>query len=184
MSSGRIAGIVALASVLWGASAGAEIYRWTDASGHERFSTEIRDVPAAQRPEAARREMSGRHRVTTVDPAVPQAPAPPPAETTPAGVGAPATQAPTSGAAAIGGDDEAGWRAHAAKLRADIERLEGAAEHCQEYAPQRWKPGSGQQGSETAECRRKAGDLQFARSQLDELLENARRLGVPPGWVR
>ena len=184
----RSAGAVLLATCLWAGSGGAEIYRWTDGSGREHFSNKISDVPAAQREEAARRAQSGRNRVGTVD-SKPQAPVASTADATPSRLGTPAARDAESGKPLIGGDDEAGWRARATTLRADIERLEDAAEQCKESAPVRWNPGAGRRAyddevSEADACQRTTGDLQLARMQLEKLVENARKLGVPPGWVR
>jgi hypothetical protein len=184
----RVASVVLMLCWLCGAPAAAEIYRWTDSAGRERFSNRIDDVPAAQREEALRRAASSRSRVSTVESAKPQAGAVP-SPATPARLTVPAARDAASGAEKIGGDDEAGWRARASKLRGEIERLEGAAEQCAESAPVRWNRGAGrrayeEEAREAAGCQRTSGDLQGARIQLDKLVENARKLGVPPGWVR
>ena len=161
-----------------GAPGGAEIYRWVDASGHEHFSSRLSDVPPAQR-DAAEQGAGQRGRVNVVESVRPAPEAKP----------APAAPAPAAGEK-IGGSDEAGWRARAAKLRSDIGRLEQAVAECKDSAPVRWKPGGGSRRdyqnevSEAESCQRRANDLGYARLQLEKLAENAHELGIPPGWVR
>ena len=152
----------------------AEIYRWTDASGHEHFTSRLSDVPEAQRG-AATQGVGRRGGVNRIDATEP-APA--------------AKRAPTAAAPAkIGGDDEAGWRARAKKLRSDIARLAAEVANCQASAPVRWKPGAGSrayrdEAREAQSCQRHSDDLKSAKLQLAKLEQNAHKLGVPPGWVR
>ena len=189
--SARFASVLLLACCLCAPPARAEIYRWTDSAGREHFTTKIEDVPAAQRGEAMQRAASARKRVGTVESAKPQAPTAPPAEASPR-FGVPAARdaagAPGDGPR-IGGYDEAGWRDRVAKLRGDIERLEGAVEDCKGSAGVRWNPGAGRRAyaeevREAEACGRSNSDLDYARMQLDKLVETARKQGVPPGWVR
>jgi hypothetical protein len=76
MSRAQLAA-VALLVFLSASLARSEIYRWTDASGREHFTTNLHDVPPAQRPKGA-----------SAEPAPPrQAPSTPPASMPQAGSG-------------------------------------------------------------------------------------------------
>jgi hypothetical protein len=96
--------------------------------------------------------------------------------------------------ATIGGHDEAWWSTQARAHEHEIERLEADLEACEEReAPPAYQnvPGQiyrGRDGDlrvrEVVRCDELRDELEAARVALDEFEDLARRLGVPPGWLR
>jgi hypothetical protein len=90
----------------------------------------------------------------------------------------------------IGGRTEAEWRSQAQLLEERLRRLELELEALEEsttayggWSTQR----DGRRVEQVAapdERRRLERALELAETQLDALEEEARRLGVPPGWLR
>jgi len=103
-----------------------------------------------------------------------------------------AAQAETD-AEAIGGHDEAWWASQARAHERAVERLEGELSKCEEReAPRAYRnvPGQvfrGRDGlryREVVHCDDLRAELEAAREAQDEFEDLARRLGVPPGWLR
>jgi hypothetical protein len=93
----------------------------------------------------------------------------------------------------IGGRDRVWWSTQALAHEREIERREGALSDCEEReAPPAYRnvPGQvyrGRDGIRTREvvrCDDLREELAGARDRLDEFEDLARRLGVPPGWLR
>lgn len=173
----------------------AGIYRWVDAGGGVHFTSDLDEVPAAQR-DAAREAAERRPTVNRADPrpapAAPRA-APPPC---PPGAACAGSRAPGPAAAEAerpGGRDEAGWRAEHTRLLGDVARLERQIELLEakgaENAPDPWRQGMSHRDWSRYQDRHDAwqkaqGDLAAARVALERFEERARRSGVPPGWLR
>ncbi len=94
----------------------------------------------------------------------------------------------------IGGHDPAWWSAQARAHESAVEDQVQALEECEEReAPPSYQstPGQivrGRRGEmryrELLSCDDKREALDAARERLDEFEDLARRLGVPPGWLR
>jgi hypothetical protein len=93
----------------------------------------------------------------------------------------------------IGGHDELWWGAEARARERELERSEQALAECEEReAPVAYRsvPGQvfrGRDGfrySEVVRCDALRESLEAARAEQDAFEERARRLGVPPGWLR
>lgn len=181
----RLGALLAVIALGMAAPAAGEIYRWTDASGQEHFTTDPAQVPAGQRGRARPASGASSGTLSVMESG---APGSRPAQDTPA---APTGEAspPAPAAEKIGGDDEAGWRQRVEKLGSEIAALESAAERCGESAAVRWKPGAGREAyereaAEAERCQRVHDDLKARRMQMERLEEQAHRQGVPPGWLR
>lgn len=91
-------------------------------------------------------------------------------------------------------EDESWWRERAAAQLAAIERLEQAVADCEEREAPPIYDGvegyvtRGRDGRLRAtlikRCDEERADLDAARRDFDRLEEEARRRGVPPGWLR
>ncbi len=93
----------------------------------------------------------------------------------------------------IGGHDEPWWRAQAHAHEQAALRFEQKLGECEEReAPPAYDPVSGQvfrgrdglRYRELLRCDELRADLERAREALDEFEDLARRLEVPPGWLR
>ncbi len=184
---------VALALACTGRDAAAEIYRWKDSSGREHYTTDRGHVPPEHRASA---KPAGSGTVSTY--ASPSAPAPP--STTPASngsngaprLGATGAAAPAPTAEIRGGHDEAWWRHELESHTRRIEDFERQVAACPEIPSLPAPSASGgydrrayDRAAEQADrCTQARGGLGIARTQLERFQENARRLDVPPGWVR
>lgn len=94
----------------------------------------------------------------------------------------------------IGGRDESAWREQAHALAGEIEWLEARVEECEESeAPPAYDGVGGYwvrgrdgrlRRVEVKRCDEQRAELSAARGALDRFEERARRLGVPPGWLR
>jgi hypothetical protein len=93
----------------------------------------------------------------------------------------------------IGGRDRLWWSTQALAHEHEIERLEAALSSCEEReAPPAYRnvPGQIYRGRdgiryrEVMHCDDLREELAAARDRLDEFEDLARRLGVPPGWLR
>jgi hypothetical protein len=93
----------------------------------------------------------------------------------------------------IGGRDEVWWRMQARAHEGEIEHLEQELSDCEEReAPPAYQnvPGQVYRGRdgyryrEVVRCDDLRDELAAAREAQDEFEELARRLGVPPGWLR
>lgn len=168
--------------------ADAEIYRWTDASGREHFTTDLSTVPSAHR--AAAQAGAGRPSDANINRI----------QSTP-------RSEPDSGAASpasvrdrppeeekIGGQNEATWRKRARRFEQEIENIEAGIERCEDVrVPVRFNPRSGRRMKRqhyerkmamADQCGGGENALRVKRLQQENFLENARRRGVPPGWLR
>jgi hypothetical protein len=174
--------LVLASAALFVAPAAAEVYRWTDPQGNVHYSSDLNDVPVAQREAAkAGAGATGRGAVMRIE----AKPRPQPA----------AAPAPTPGAAApaplpeetYGGRNESSWRAEAAQYRTAIEQLEQQAEACTagEFP---WSAGARGRtaADESADdaCGRIQSDLEMNRRWQERFEETAHGAGVPPGWLR
>jgi hypothetical protein len=93
----------------------------------------------------------------------------------------------------IGGRDRVWWHGQARFHEHEIERLEGELSECEEReAPPAYQnvPGQVYRGRdgyryrEVVRCDDLRDELAAARDAQDEFEDLARRLGVPPGWLR
>jgi len=93
----------------------------------------------------------------------------------------------------IGGRDEVWWSSESRAHEREIERLEQELADCEEReAPPAYQnvPGQVYRGRdgyryrEVVRCDDLRDGLAAARDALDEFEDLARRLGVPPGWLR
>jgi hypothetical protein len=176
--------LVALASALLAAlPAGAEVYRWTDAQGEVHYSSDLNDVPVAQREAAkAGAGATGRGAVMRIE-AKPR-PQPAAAPTAPPAA-APVPQRPAE--ETYGGRNESSWRAEAAQYRKAIEQLEQQAAACTagEFP---WSAGARGRtaADESADdaCGRIQNELEMNRRWQERFEETAHGAGVPPGWLR
>lgn len=160
-----------LLGLLAAAQASAEIYRWVDASGREHFATDLNQVPPAYRHDAADRAKASKQRINVVKP---QGGSTVPAKREPAG----ARQKPRVPDEKPGGYGEAWWRR---KYATHVKFVESAKDFI-EYQ----KQAAGR--SYSRDERRAVGfadkNLRAAEKRLADFLAEARRAGVPPGWVR
>jgi hypothetical protein len=93
----------------------------------------------------------------------------------------------------IGGHEEAWWSAAARAHERAVERAEAALADCEEReaplsyrnVPGQWVRGrDGYRVREIVRCDALEDELEEAREDLEDFEERARRLGVPPGWLR
>ena len=191
---------VGIASVLAAAGVStAEIYRWTDSSGGQHFSMDLHSVPPAYRAEAqASAGTIGRganlNMISTDDHGGGD---PAPRSSGPAAVQPQAISRPESGSdlpEEIGGYSEAGWRARIQTLTDEMSALEKAIDACKDLvAPVRYDYRTGKRTKRQHydkkmdaidRCSTSQSSLEFKKRQLESLRENARKNGVPPGWLR
>jgi hypothetical protein len=95
--------------------------------------------------------------------------------------------------ATIGGRDPVWWATQARAHESRVERLEADLARCEEReAPPAYRnvPGQIYRGRdglryrEVVRCDELRDELDAARLALDDFEDLARRLGVPPGWLR
>lgn len=180
---------LACASILVASSAGAEIYKWTDAEGVVHFTSNPDEVPAAQRARAAEAGRAGKGSFQRVVPSGASAAARAPAAPAPPRSRAGAKKASReAGEERVGGRTEAEWRAEAEKHRSAIARLEPLVERCKDDSF-RFSEGAGRRAyrEEEAEvdgCRKLRDEKDMHERWLETLEEKAHSAGVPPGWIR
>jgi hypothetical protein len=167
---------------------GAEIYRYVDANGNERFTADLHEVPVDQRGDASgdaasRGTLNGGF--SHESPSAPNAPSPN------ARPQAPASQAPSG--ERVAGRDEAAWRRDRATLVTRIESLETHIATCEKVeAPKPQMPDARRRDWRQDErrmdivqgCQHAKSDLGAAELALANFDEHARTQGVPPGWLR
>ena len=203
--------VVAGVFLLAGASeVSAEIYRYMDEQGQMHAVADLDSVPAQYRQAAledAQARSGGSLNIVgdaNEDPPAAQVPAPGPAKS-PGAPGSPA-------ASEIGGHDQSWWRSQARdredKLRELKAELELAREDEAEYSDQIYRrPGTAGPGKPGPGPRRHRGQgraavlsaaddtyvpsieqleqgVAEAESALEIFHDEARHLGVPPGWLR
>jgi hypothetical protein len=187
-SAGSLAAILVV--VLTATPAVAQLYRWTDGSGKEHFTSDPSQVPAQQRQPALApgQGSGGRLNVIESSPAA--------SSTSALGGGTKAPAAAASASEKIGGADEASWRTRVVKIREEIATLEARDTECKRHPP--GVPGRldsvngytvNRRQLERAEanvddCREASSQLAYKRVELEHLEERARVAGVPPGWLR
>jgi hypothetical protein len=93
----------------------------------------------------------------------------------------------------IGGRDQVWWTTQARAHESGVEQLEQDLARCEEReAPPAYRNVPGQlyrgrdgiQYREVVRCDELRDELEAARQALDDFEDLARRLGVPPGWLR
>lgn len=172
---------------LQGTPSDAEIYRYVDANGTERFTADLHEVPADQRRDAMG-DATGRGTLNGgFSHASPSAESPP----SPRPRTAPASQAPSG--ELVAGRDEAAWRKDRATLVTRVESLQTQIAGCDEVeAPMPQMPDGRRRNRRQDErrldivqaCHRAKSDLGAAELALSNFDERARTQGVPPGWLR
>ncbi|MEE9280974.1 MAG: DUF4124 domain-containing protein [Myxococcota bacterium] len=107
------------------------------------------------------------------------------------GVLGPASRAPgdSSEPESIGGRTEPGWRREALRLLKQIDSRQERIERIEAELgfPSRYRSGVGTARHEARQRRRieeLGREIAEVEEQLEELRRHARRLGVPPGWLR
>ena len=183
-----LASFLFLAALGLPAGAGAEIYRWLDAQGHEHFTTDLEQIPRSQRA-AAEAAASSRPSVNRAD----AAPTPPARRAAPKRRPY-SRSAPADASELIAGWGEEEWREKAGALATEIEILEKRLAQLEEQGADhmplsaRRRSISHRRYSEYRARYRvweKTGkDLERAEARLERFEERARRSGVPPGWLR
>jgi hypothetical protein len=199
-----------IAAALIGAAsvpAGAEIYHWTDAAGHEHFTSDPAQAPlGALHPARGAREgtLNGGSAG-----ALPRSATPPPASAGPAGSAAgSAGAAAGTGAAApsgdtAGGHDEAWWHEERGRQLREVEALDAKVASCKNAeAPADDKSAEAPRGENAATdapaeqrgrdrrasareaCNEATVSLETKKREFENFEENARQQGVPPGWLR
>ncbi len=165
-------------ALLAASGAGAEVYRWTDARGTVHYSSDLNEVPVAQR-EAARAGAgaTGRGAVMRIE-----------AKPRPQPAAAPLAAAPVPQLEeTYGGRNESSWRAEATKYRTAIAQLEQQAETCT-AGKFPWSAGArGRTGADPSAddaCGRIQSELEMNRRWQERFEETAHAVGVPPGWLR
>lgn len=85
----------------------------------------------------------------------------------------------------IAGRDRASWFLEARAHEREIERLEASLAGCEEReAPPIYRTGDADRYHEVVRCDDLRAELEAAREAQDAFEDLARRLGVPPGWLR
>jgi hypothetical protein len=144
-----------------------------------------KDLPeSAKRPPAATAPADGSHPTTA------------PAGDHSAHGQAPAADAKTAAPAAGGKGDEASWRARITQARESVRRNEAFAEALQsrinaltrdfvnrDNPVQRAKIGEDRQKA-LEELQKVRSDIEQGKKQIADIEEEARKAGVPPGWLR
>jgi hypothetical protein len=161
--------------------AGAEIYRYVDANGHEQFTTHLEDVPLAQR-EASAARAGGTLSIATGASPKPQPRASEPASQPElAAPSVPAAAAPGSAVPTAGGYDETWWRSTAQSHADRVERMQASVEACERNDARR-RETSGLTPLDVCDAAR--AQLEHAEDALDQFEEQARRAEVPASWLR
>jgi hypothetical protein len=165
-----------------GAARAEETYRWLDAEGRVHFGSEPPPDARAVTPWSPGGERVKIAPKTEPDPALQRPPGAPPAR-----AAEPAAAQPEE---RIGGRTETEWRAQARTLESRLRSLELELEQLEESttAYGGWSTQRDGRRLERVlvpdERRALERALELAQSQLDALEDEARRLGVPPGWLR
>lgn len=195
--------MLAAAVLLWASAAAAQPWRYVGADGAVHWTNNVHELPPKQRDailkaqeEAEARKAEQQQKVKRTTPAARLRPAPEPAPTPrPAPVApqaVPAQRAVPPVPKMTEGDQRARWRARLddlqaaladAKHRAEVKRLEAEA------ANRAAGPFAHQAKIAEAQEKRRAHEAAQAKVKAAEdaiirLREEARRAGVPPGWVR
>jgi DNA repair exonuclease SbcCD ATPase subunit len=177
----RAGAALALALGACPAARAQEMYRWLDAQGRVHYGSE---PPADARsvtpwsPDADRMRIEPRAPPAELS-RPPEVPTPGPAPT----AEAPAPET-------IGGRTEAQWRQESLALEARVQKLERELDELEDstqaYGGWGVHREKGMHHRVDLPDRRKELEKQLddAQSKLDRLEEEARRLGVPPGWLR
>ncbi len=192
--------VVALAWPLSGAHA--EIYRWTDASGSEHFTMDPNEIPARYRAQAIE-AAKNRRQLQVIGPGSGSGRSPSSARGNQTGgssyrFGNPAAPAPHGGAQRAetpGGKNRAWWesqhrrvRDHVKRYESQLERVEQQKRTSQEryslHTRERGKQGTTRMGDSGDALRFAEDALRKAKQDHDDFHMQARRAGVPPGWVR
>jgi hypothetical protein len=196
---------VTMASTAW-----SEIYRYVDGQGEMHVVSDLSMIPEQYRDQAIERA-AGRsggsvNIVEGMDAEDPAAPAP--ASTTPWTAGSAATTSTDS--AQIGGHDQFWWRSQAQERQSKIadltSQLEAAQAEEEDFSDQIYsRPGNGRGGAAGPGHHRGRGRaaalsavddtdeptveeleqrVESAERNLSQFEDQARRAGVPPGWLR
>ena len=184
-----LASFVFLAALGLPAGAAAEIYRWVDAQGHEHFTTDLGQIPAAKRA-AAQDAASSRPTVNRADAAPARTPRPATPRPRPYSQSAPADV----GGERIAGWNEEKWRERAGALATEVEIIEKRLAQLEEMGADHKPLSASRRGTARrryseyrarySEWEKTGRDLQRAEARLERFEERARRSGVPPGWLR
>jgi len=200
--------IAAIALLAAWHDAGAEIYEWVDSEGRTQFTNDLKQVPTSQRAAAIDRASSRRQLIRE---SPPEAEAPAKAkseemECRPNGLcfskganvrfpGDPRKNAEPGNPdeMKVNGQDKTGWKRQAQQFRDRIALLESQIEQMEaaglDHAPAERHGRMSRRNFEKYLSRNGAyenakRDLDRERSSYARFLENARRAGVPPGWLR
>lgn len=165
-------------------ASGDEIYRWVDAEGRVIYGSE----PPAGAADTQKWTPSREGTVTIVPGlAPPQAPHAPPNVAVPP----PSAYGGVQGNELdrVGGKSEAQWREQAARMLKKIESRQARIERIEEELsfPSRFRSSFAAAKYEARQRHRVetlAGEIAEIESELDALRRAARKLGVPPGWLR
>jgi hypothetical protein len=202
-----LAAAVASLAVTMASTAWSEIYRYVDAQGEMHVVSDLSMIPEQYRDQAlesaAERSGGSVSVIEKTDAEDPAAPAP--ALTTPQ------TSSGTSQTAQIGGHDQFWWRSQAQERESKIADLKGQLEAAQaeeeDYSDQIYsRPGNGRGGAASPGHHRGRGRaaalsgayddtdeptaeeleqmVEGAERNLSQFHDQARRAGVPPGWLR
>jgi len=177
-------------------SASAEIYRWVDSKGGEHFAMDLHSVPREYRAAAAASAGSvGKNANIN---RIPQEKRPAPARS-PVPAAAPTYERDRSSRASkavekVAGHEESWWRRQVQTLDDEMSSLEEQIDACKDLeAPERYNHRTGRRMKRQHydrkmnaldRCSRNKSNLEAKRRQLSHLKENARKRGVPPGWLR
>jgi len=108
--------------------------------------------------------------------------APSPALTRPAPLAEPAARLPLAEPTRLGGRSEDSWRAEAQRLERKVQSLEADLERAETARSNAFTLSSS--AYYERKVKRIEQNLEAARGEIDQLEERARRLEVPPGWLR
>lgn len=173
----------------------AELYRWRDAKGVEHFASDLYSVPPEYRAAAKQGASAPAH--GTLNRA--ESPEPPPAPggpVQPGGAGLPGLFTPQPSSPVVethGGRTEIMWRSEHRRLLSEIDRLERDVERCDgvhepgmsgyNRVTHRYYDKSAQ-WARWEYCQRATSELPAKQAELERFKNDARRAGVPPGWLR
>lgn len=174
---------VALVAAVWlAASAGAEVYRWRDASGREHFAQQLHQVPAEHRAAAEAARESGE--APKSGGGVSFHDAPPPRDPHAGGGDAGRGREPAPPAALAPGAGEChALQREVARKQKVIRTHRGSVE-----ANQRWGDDIGRSAFSRRRYEVRAEEearwLARAEEELTRFIDAQRRKGVPPGCLR
>jgi hypothetical protein len=164
-------------------AASADVYRWTDAKGIDHYTSDLRQVPAAQRDLARATVLGRKGSLQRIGAATPNAQRTP----SPASSGAAHASAPPAAPARddeVGGKAEAQWRDEAARLRERVALNAPGADHCAEDRLAPSPAAGGPEQTEAERCRNRAAEYEAAQEAVSKFEERSHEAGVPPGWIR